>query len=94
MKAKAKYIHQLKHPREECRKPVAVIPYKQWLREQRPIVAVLRPPSKVSAKKDKVAIKYAHNHGVKFALAPEAAYRIAGHVNRFSNKVETVRQFV
>ena len=88
------YKHVLKNPAyRERRDGVASVPFKQWVRDNAPIVAVLQPPSRVKAKKDRHAVQMHRIHGTKYRALPDYAMRNAGHVNRFSGKVETTRQF-
>jgi len=84
-----KYIHKLTPDT-----PSKTVPFKQWKRENAPVVAVLNPPSRVKSKKDKHAVQMARLHATPYRAIPDYAMRNAGHVNRFSGKVETVRQFV
>ena len=81
-----KYIHKLT--------PGGVTTYKRWLRDSRPVVAVLNPPSRVKAKKDKHAVQMARLHATPYKTIPDYAMRNAGHVNRFSGRIEDTRQFV
>lgn len=71
------YIYTLKNP--AYREPKGnAIPFKQWKRENAPVISVLRPPSKRSAKHDRVAIMYCRQHGIKPATHDPLALKSAG----------------
>jgi len=87
------YIYTLKNP--AYREPKGnAIPFKQWQRENAPVVSVLNPPSRVKSKKDKHAVQMHRIHATPFKALPDYAMRNAGHCNRFNGKVESERQFV
>jgi len=76
------YLHVLKNPAyRERRDGRDAIPFKQWQREQLPVVAVLNPPSKQRAKHDRHAIAYCRQHGVKPATHEPLALKSAGLVS-------------
>lgn len=87
-------IYTLKNPAyRERRDGVASVPFKQWVRDNAPVVAVLRPPSRVKSKKDKHAVQMHRIHGTHYRALPDFALRNVGHVNRFSDEIQTTRQF-
>ena len=76
-----KYIHVLKGPKYPVDKRAIKLREFNW--NKMPVVSVVNPPSKRSAKHDRVAIKYCRTHDIKPKTLDVTGLHSAGLVSRF-----------